>query len=286
MTEVIGTSEFRVFQETIGSGGIVKAIRVQDGKRLSRKDLDGLGDFVGTYGAKGILWARVNEDGWTSPIAKFLSAQEIEGINETMAAKEGDTILFVAGSPGIVNDSLGNLRGFLAKKLDLIKEHSFEFTWITEFPMFEYSETEERFMANHHPFTAPLPEDIPVLQTDPGSVRARAYDLVLNGSEIGGGSIRIHKSDIQSKVFEVLGLGEEERRTKFGFLLDALEYGTPPHGGIAFGLDRIIMIMTGAESIRDVIAFPKTQKASCLLTGAPSSIDLDQLAELSLNNPR
>ncbi|MBN2180022.1 MAG: aspartate--tRNA ligase [Deltaproteobacteria bacterium] len=286
VTEVIGTSEFRVFQETIGSGGIVKAIRVQDGKRLSRKDLDGLGDFVGTYGAKGILWARVNEDGWTSPIAKFLSAQEIEGINETMAAKEGDTILFVAGSPGIVNDSLGNLRGFLAKKLDLIKEHSFEFTWITEFPMFEYSETEERFMANHHPFTAPLPEDIPVLQTDPGSVRARAYDLVLNGSEIGGGSIRIHKSDIQSKVFEVLGLGEEERRTKFGFLLDALEYGTPPHGGIAFGLDRIIMIMTGAESIRDVIAFPKTQKASCLLTGAPSSIDLDQLAELSLNNPR
>jgi aspartyl-tRNA synthetase len=286
VTEVIGTSEFRVFQETIGSGGIVKAIRVEDGKRLSRKDLDGLGDFVGTYGAKGILWARVNEDGWTSPIAKFLSAQEIEGINETMAAKEGDTILFVAGSPGIVNDSLGNLRGFLAKKLDLIKEHSFEFTWITEFPMFEYSETEERFMANHHPFTAPLPEDIPVLQTDPGSVRARAYDLVLNGSEIGGGSIRIHKSDIQSKVFEVLGLGEEERRTKFGFLLDALEYGTPPHGGIAFGLDRIIMIMTGAESIRDVIAFPKTQKASCLLTGAPSSIDLDQLAELSLNNPR
>jgi aspartyl-tRNA synthetase len=286
VTEVIGTSEFRVFQETIGSGGIVKAIRVEDGKRLSRKDLDGLGDFVGTYGAKGILWARVNEDGWTSQIAKFLSAQEIEGINETMAAKEGDTILFVAGSPGIVNDSLGNLRGFLAKKLDLIKEHSFEFTWITEFPMFEYSETEERFMANHHPFTAPLPEDIPVLQTDPGSVRARAYDLVLNGSEIGGGSIRIHKSDIQSKVFEVLGLGEEERRTKFGFLLDALEYGTPPHGGIAFGLDRIIMIMTGAESIRDVIAFPKTQKASCLLTGAPSSIDLDQLAELSLNNPR
>jgi len=286
VTDIIGKSEFRVFQETIGSGGIVKAIRVEDGKRLSRKDLDGLGDFVGTYGAKGILWARVNEDGWTSPIAKFLLAQEIEGINEKMGAKEGDTILFVAGSSGIVNDSLGNLRNFLAQKLDLIKKNFFEFTWITEFPMFVYSETEERFMANHHPFTAPLPEDIPALKTDPGSVRARAYDLVLNGSEIGGGSIRIHKSDIQSKVFEVLGFDEEETRAKFGFLLEALEYGTPPHGGIAFGLDRIIMIMTGAESIRDVIAFPKTQKATCLLTGAPSSIDLDQLAELSLKNTR
>ncbi len=286
VTDIIGKSEFRVFQETIGSGGIVKAIRFEDGKRLSRKDLDGLGDFVGTYGAKGILWARVNEDGWTSPIAKFLSAQEIEGINEKMGAKEGDTILFVAGSSGIVNDSLGNLRNFLAQKLDLIKKNFFEFTWITEFPMFVYSETEERFMANHHPFTAPLPEDIPALKTYPGSVRARAYDLVLNGSEIGGGSIRIHKSDIQSKVFEVLGFDEEETRAKFGFLLDALEYGTPPHGGIAFGLDRIIMIMAGAESIREVIAFPKTQKATCLLTGAPSSIDLDQLAELSLKNTR
>jgi len=286
VTDIIGKSEFRVFQETIGSGGIVKAIRVEDGKRLSRKDLDGLGDFVGTYGAKGILWARVNEGGWTSPIAKFLSAQEIEGINEKMGAKEGDTILFVAGSSEIVNDSLGNLRNFLAQKLDLIKKNFFEFTWITEFPMFVYSETEERFMANHHPFTAPLPEDIPALKTYPGSVRARAYDLVLNGSEIGGGSIRIHKSDIQSKVFEVLGFDEEETRAKFGFLLDALEYGTPPHGGIAFGLDRIIMIMAGAESIREVIAFPKTQKATCLLTGAPSSIDLDQLAELSLKNTR
>jgi aspartyl-tRNA synthetase len=251
VTDIISKSEFRVFQETIGSGGIVKAVSVEDGKRLSRKDLDGLGDFIGTYGAK-------------------------------MGAKEGDTILFVADSPKIVNDSLGNLRNFLAQKLDLIHEDSFEFTWITEFPMFEYSETEERFMANHHPFTAPLPEDIPILKTDPGRVRARAYDLVLNGSEIGGGSIRIHKSDIQSRVFEVLGLDEEERRTKFGFLLDALEYGTPPHGGIAFGLDRIIMIMAGTESIRDVIAFPKTQKATCLLTGAPSSIDADQLAELSI----
>ncbi|TFG37492.1 MAG: aspartate--tRNA ligase [Syntrophobacterales bacterium] len=282
ITGIIRESEFRVFQETIRGGGVVKAIKVEEGNKLSRKDLDGLGDIVGTYGAKGILWARVNEGGWTSPIAKFLKARDIEEINKIMDAVEGDTILFVADSPRIVNDSLGNLRNHLAQKLELITEDSFVFTWITEFPMFEYSETEGRFLASHHPFTAPLPSDIPLLGTDPGKVRARAYDLVMNGSEIGGGSIRIHKRDIQSKVFEVLGLQEEEANTKFGFLLDALEYGTPPHGGIAFGLDRIIMIMAGADSLRDVIAFPKTQKASCLLTGAPSPIDPGQLAELSL----
>jgi aspartyl-tRNA synthetase len=282
VTDLVKESEFKVFRETIGNGGVVKAIKVDKGANLSRKDLDGLGDFVGTYGAKGILWARVTEDTWTSPIAKFLKKQEIEEINKKMGASAGTTLLFVADSSGVANESLGNLRNLLAKKLDLIKEDTFDFTWITEFPMFEYSENEGRFLANHHPFTSPLPEDVQLLKTNPGKVRARAYDLVLNGSEIGGGSIRIHQHDIQSIIFEVLGLNEEETRAKFGFLLDALEYGTPPHGGIAFGLDRIIMIMAGAESIRDVMAFPKTQKASCLLTGAPSQIDIGQLSELSL----
>jgi aspartyl-tRNA synthetase len=282
VTDLVKESEFKVFRETIGNGGVVKAIKVDKGANLSRKDLDGLGDFVGTYGAKGILWARVTEDTWTSPIAKFLKKQEIEEINKKMGASAGTTLLFVADSSGVANESLGNLRNLLAKKLDLIKEDTFDFTWITEFPMFEYSENEGRFLANHHPFTSPLPEDVQLLKTNPGKVRARAYDLVLNGSEIGGGSIRIHQNDIQSIIFEVLGLNEEETRAKFGFLLDALEYGTPPHGGIAFGLDRIIMIMAGAESIRDVMAFPKTQKASCLLTGAPSQIDIGQLSELSL----
>ena len=282
LTDMAGESAFRVFSEAAKSGGVVKALLLADGKILSRKDLDALGDFVGEYGAKGVAWARVNEDGWTGSIAKFFDQEEIKRINEKMGAQPGSLLLFVADTKDVVNKALGALRIHLAEKLGLIDKKTLAFTWITDFPMFEYSKTENRYMATHHPFTSPAAEDIPLLETDPGKVRARAYDLVLNGSEIGGGSIRIHKSDIQSIIFKTLGLSEDEARTKFGFLLDALKYGTPPHGGIAFGLDRMIMIMAGAESIRDVIAFPKTLKAKCLLTGAPSEVSTEQLADLSL----
>lgn len=282
LTDILRGSGFKLFAEIAAAGGMISAIRVEDGKGLSRKDLDDLKEFVGRYGAGGLAWARVIPDGWTSPIYKFLTPREVGAINERMEAREGDVILFVADTPNVVRDALGNLRGHLAKKLDLIPPGATAFTWVTDFPLFEYSEAEKRFVSTHHPFTSPALEDLPLLETDPGKVRARAYDLVLNGSEIGGGSIRIHRKDVQTQVFKTLGIGEEEARGKFGFLLDALEYGTPPHGGIAFGLDRLVMLMAGAESIRDVIAFPKTQKAACLLTDAPSPVSVEQLMELSL----
>jgi aspartyl-tRNA synthetase len=282
LTDIMKTSEFNVFKEVAQTGGVVKAIRVDDGKQLSRKDLDGLKDFVATYGSKGVAWARVNAEDWTSPIYKFLKPEEVKQINERMEAKEGNILIFSADTPRIVNDTLGNLRIFLAKKMNLIDPNRFAFTWVTEFPLMEYSDAEKRFVSTHHPFTSPFMEDVPLLKTDTGKVRARAYDLVLNGSEVGGGSIRIHRQDIQALIFEVLGLSEDEIRLKFGFLLDALEFGTPPHGGLAFGLDRLVMIMSRAESLRDVIAFPKTQKATCLLTDAPSTVAVEQLMELSL----
>jgi len=282
LTDIVKDSGFKLFAEVAASGGVIKAIKAEQASALSRKDLDGLKDFVAIYGAKGLAWAKVNTADWTSPIFKFLKPEEVAGIAKAMSAKEGDIIFFVADTPRIVSDSLGNLRLNLGKKLNLIDPEKLAFTWITEFPLMEYSETEKRFMSTHHPFTSPFLEDLPLMTTDPGKVRAKAYDLVLNGSEIGGGSIRIHHKDVQSQVFSALKLSDEEARLKFGFLLDALEYGAPPHGGLAFGLDRLTMIMTKAESIRDVIAFPKTQKAACLMTDAPSKVGIEQLMELSL----
>ena len=282
LTEIAGNSDFRLFSEAAGTGGVVKAIKATGASSLSRKELDGLKEFAAVYGAKGLVWAKVNASDWTSPAFKFLTPQEVEAIGRAMNASEGDVLIFVADTQKIVNYALGNLRLHLARKLNLIDTNALAFTWITEFPLMEYSETEKRFVSTHHPFTSPFIEDLPFLTTDPSKVRARAYDLVLNGSEIGGGSIRIHRKDIQAQVFSALGLGDEEARSKFGFLLDALEYGAPPHGGLAFGLDRLTMIMTGADSIRDVIAFPKTQKAACLMSDAPSEVSAEQLAELSL----
>ena len=282
LTSIVKDSGFKLFAEVAASGGVIKAIKAEQASTLSRKDLDGLKDFVAIYGAKGLAWAKVNTADWTSPIYKFLKPEEVEGIGKAMNAREGDIIFFVADTPKVVSDSLGNLRLNLGKKLNLIDPDALAFTWITEFPLMEYSESEKRFVSTHHPFTSPFLEDLPLMTTDPGKVRARAYDLVLNGSEIGGGSIRIHHKDVQSQVFSALKLTDEEARLKFGFLLDALEYGAPPHGGLAFGLDRLTMIMTKTESIRDVIAFPKTQKAACLMTDAPSKVSIEQLMELSL----
>jgi len=282
VTDVMKNTEFRAFREVVDGGGIIKGIRIEKGGELSRKDLESFTDFVGNYGAKGLAWARVTADAWTSPIYKFLKPGEVQGINAGMGAAEGDVLVFVADTPKIVNDSLGNLRLLLGKKLNLIDPNALAFTWITEFPLLEYSDTAKRFVSTHHPFTSPVMPDMPLLDSDPAKVRARAYDLVLNGSEIGGGSIRIHRKEVQAKIFEFLGLSKEEARNKFGFLLDALEYGTPPHGGIAFGFDRLIMLMAGTDSIRDVIAFPKTQKATCVMTEAPSQVSIEQLMELSL----
>ncbi len=277
---IFGGSGFKVFKETLERGGIIKALCVKGGSSFSRKEIDELTPFVETYGAKGLAWAKVGAGGWQSPIQKFLVPEEMKQVESRCEAAEGDLLLFVADSSRVVNQALGNLRLHLGEKLGLISPDLYRFVWILDFPLLEYDETEKRYVAVHHPFTAPKDEDIPRLKDHPGEVKAKAYDLVLNGSEVGGGSIRNHLREVQSLIFEKLGMGEEEARERFGFLLEALEYGTPPHGGIAFGFDRLNMILSHSDSIRDVIAFPKTQKATCLMTEAPSRVDPKQLDEL------
>ncbi|WP_027339709.1 aspartate--tRNA ligase [Halonatronum saccharophilum] len=282
ISEVVKDSQFKVFSGTVAKGGQVKGINAKGCADFSRKNIDDLTDYVGIYGAKGLAWIKVEEDGIKSQIAKFLSEEELDNIVSTMGGEAGDLLLFVADSPKVVAASLGNLRLKLAKGLELIDEGKFEFVWVTDFPLFEWDEDEKRYVSLHHPFTMPKDEDMDLLEGDADKVLSQAYDLVLNGIEIGGGSIRINDSELQEKIFNLLNMKEDEIEEKFGFLLEAFKYGAPPHGGIAFGLDRLVMLLGGLESIRDVIAFPKTQRATCLLTEAPSFVDQKQLEELSL----
>ncbi len=283
ISDIVKSCGFKVFSDVAASGGSVRAINAKGlAAQLSRKTIDALGEFVKTYRAKGLAWISINEDGIKSPIAKFLSEDELNGIISAMNGEKGDTIFIISDKNKVVYDALGALRLELARRFDLADKNKFNLLWVTEFPLLEYSEEEGRYMAMHHPFTAPMDEDWEFVDTDPGRVRAKAYDIVLNGVELGGGSIRIFNPDMQAKMFEVLGFTQEQAYNRFGFLIDAFKYGAPPHGGMAYGLDRMIMLLTGSESIRDVIAFPKVQNASELMSGAPDFVDEKQLEELSV----
>jgi aspartyl-tRNA synthetase len=283
LSETVKNVEFKVFSDALANGGSVRALCLKGGASMGRKDIDRLGEFVKTFKAKGLAWIQLKDDEIKSPIAKFLKEEEMNAIVNTMAAEKGDLILIVADKDSVVFQSLGQLRLELAKKFDLIKDkNEFNFCWITEFAMFEYDEEEGRYFAAHHPFTMPMDEDLQYLETEPGRVRAKAYDLVLNGEELGGGSIRIHDSKLQERMFKVLGFTEESAWERFGFLLEAFKFGPPPHGGLAFGLDRMIMFLAGTDNIKDVITFPKNQNAFCYLTEAPNIADDKQLLELGI----
>ncbi len=283
ISDLLRSSTFKVFTEVMEDGGVVKAINIKGGVSFSRKVLDELNSIVTDYGNKGLFWAKVKPDGWQSTLNKFLTPDMRSSVEERLGAVEGDLIIFVSDMEQAANEALGLLRIEISKRLDLVKDKTYSFVWVTKFPLLEYDRDEKRYVAVHHPFTAPLEEDMPLLSERPEAVRARSYDLVLNGEEIGGGSVRIHTLDLQNQIFRILGLGKEEIQEKFGFFLEALSYGAPPHAGMALGFDRLVAIMVGAESLRDVIAFPKTQRATCSVTDAPSKVDKDQLAELGLS---
>lgn len=282
VSDIVANADFKVFASVVKNGGLVKAINAKGCADFTRKQIDELTEFAAVYRAKGLAWIKIKEDQWQSPIAKFFSDDEKEALKKRLDLEPGDIVFFVADQPKITNEALGQLRNELARRLGLIDDSEFKFTWITHFPMFEYDETEKRYQALHHPFTAPTESDLDKLETTPLEVNSRAYDLVLNGVEIGGGSIRIHDSKLQQRVLKCLGIGEKEAKEKFGFLLEALTFGAPPHGGLAFGLDRLAMLLCREDSIRNVIAFPKTQKATCLMTQAPSKAAAAQLQELAI----
>ena len=283
VTELVRGCGFGVFTSAIENGGSVRGINAEGQGAMPRKKIDALVEFAKGYGAKGLAYLANQEDGsFKCSFAKFMTEEELNALCQAMNGKPGDLLLFAADKDKVVFDVLGNLRLELARQQGLLRKDDFQFVWITEFPLLEYSEEEDRYVAMHHPFTMPMDEDLPLLDTDPGAVRAKAYDIVLNGTEMGGGSVRIHQADIQSKMFEVLGFTPERANDQFGFLLEAFKYGVPPHAGLAYGFDRMIMLMVGADSIRDVIAFPKVKDASCLMTEAPTPVDPKQLEELGI----
>ena len=283
VSDVVKDCEFVVFKNALENGGSVRGINAEGQGHMPRKKIDALVEFAKGYGAKGLAYLSIQEDGsYKSSFAKFMKEEELKALVDAMGGKPGDLLLFAADKDKVVFDVLGNLRLELARQLDLLKKDDFKFLWVTEFPLLEYSEEEGRYVAMHHPFTMPMEEDLPLLETDPGAVRAKAYDIVLNGTEMGGGSVRIHQADIQNKMFEVLGFTKERAQSQFGFLLEAFKYGVPPHAGLAYGMDRMVMLMVGADSIRDVIAFPKVKDASCLMTEAPTPVDEGQLEELGI----